>query len=159
MKNTTLYIALILVILGLGYIWFSESKPELISNPDGIGGPSYLERTSTAPATTTVVWMTPGTASTTLSINSSYVDKVDIYVQQTSSTSNSVLTTSFEVSNNNVDWTVASTSNWSGSASASTTRFVLSFPDYVSNFKRVVFTNTTAGVSLWSEAILKSSSY
>lgn len=161
--NKKLYITLGIIAITSICLWavWSQSQVSIIKKEGlNIGGQSYLSRVYTALATSSVAYMTPGTASTTLSIGQTgNVDKVDLYVQQISSTSASVLTTSFEVSNNNVDWTVASTSNWSGSASASTTRLVLAFPDYASNFKRVVFYDTVGNLSVWAEAVLKSNSY
>ncbi len=161
----TFGIALVLAVSG----YFVASNPNIANAIE-----SYFDRTQTATATTTVVYMGPGLASTTLTVSTWNVDKADLFIQSTASTSLSILNWKYQYSNNAVDWydysaytqtsnilfTVGSTtvvSYTSGSVTASTSRIVTTFPDIASNWKRVVFTVPvgSASSSLYAEITTK----
>lgn len=82
--------------------------------------PPYITFTSTAAATTTVNYMTAGTATTTLALYdlSNYdtdetVDSNQIFIQYTASTSAGILNWRFEFTNGtNCDITVPTSCNW-----------------------------------------------
>lgn len=139
--------------------------------------PSYFMRSpETYVATTTAFYMTAGTATTTYPFNTWDIDKSDVFINATASTTAATLNWKYEYSNNNVDWfgedaytvtsnilyTHASTtvvhSRLLNNATASTTRFVVTFSDIASNFKRIVFSLPvgSTNASVWAEATLKS---
>jgi hypothetical protein len=136
-------------------------------------------RTQTATATTTVAYMTPGTASTTITVDNSLntPNEMSLYVQLTSSTTATVLNWEYEYSMDQIDWwdedltptsvaiadtqvqhsSTTITHVWNpGDANASTSNKVFIMPNkYAARYSRVVFT-LPIGVdngALWAEVV------
>lgn len=134
---------------------------------------SYFSSGRYAAATTTVVRMTAGTATTTYQLGASANGDVDenfLFIQLKASTTATILNWYYQFSNDGVDWfnednTLESTGAakinhasttvthvWTpGNTVSSTTRKVLKVPSISSIFKRVVFTLPigSAGGELW----------
>lgn len=143
---------------------------------------SYVTSQTSAAATTTVSYMTPGTATTTYQIDNlalnkvqemGEVDAITVLVQFAASTTASTLNVQQQVSNNNIDWytvnqvvgtptslgssTLATSSityQWTpGVAGTSSTAFViLNVP---ARHERLVFSNTGASGAIYNEVTLK----
>lgn len=80
-----------------------------VSFEKAYANPSQITRYQTATATTTVTYMTPGTATTTLSYDSqtdgsSPDNSAILFVQYTASTSLNILRARVEHSNDSIDW-------------------------------------------------------
>lgn len=126
--------------------------------------------TKSATATTSVVYMTPGTATTTITYNTyaggntQKTDGAIVLVQSIASTSASVQTINVQYSMDGIDWfsltnTNASTSptqildnalayTLTGNATASTTRRAV-FLETPTRYVRVVVSATTGNSSIW----------
>ena len=114
-----------------------------------------------APASTTVVYMTPGTASSTITFSTEDSDLNQIFIQYIASTSASILHWTYEFSNDGIDWfgedaisitrTDSTPANYhssttinhiwnAGSSVSSTTRKMVTLPSIASTRARVTFT-------------------
>lgn len=151
----------------------------------GSGVPSFFTVNKLTTATTTPVFMTPGTATTTYTFaagDSSFspsrdADATYMFLQYNASTTASEVDWKYQFSNDNVDWfdedgTTATNAITTTHASTTIThkwipnltgfsRKVVAVPFFASNYKRVVFTTPigTANGSLWIMDNTKRASY
>lgn len=139
-------------------------------NKETLGAISLYTTKTTSTASTSPTYMTPGTATTTITISQDKGGFPSVFIALTASTSPSILNWDYQFSNNGVDWygedlfadidsTVslvgteyhASTTPvhfWQpGSTTASTTRKVLNIPEVMANFARVTFSVPVGSVN------------
>jgi len=145
---------------------------------------SYFTRhtLNDATATTTSVFMTPGTATSTITFSSSDVDLAGLFINLRASTSASILNWKYQYSNNNIDWydedvrdntfninlstplgdinhsSSSPTHLWTpGNTTSSTTRKMLILPDFISGWTRIVFSLPigTVNSTLYAEVVAK----
>lgn len=168
-KNKKIVISIV-VLAVIALAIFAFRSPKIVEAME-----SYFDRVRVSTATTTPSYMTPGTGTSTLAVDTWNVDKVDLFINMTASTSVATLNWTYEYSNNGIDWyyedaqSVTGTSqilhasttvthSWRpGSTVASTTRKVLTLPDIASNYKRVTFFLPigTTNASIWYEFTAK----
>lgn len=164
-----LYTLIVVALLFLGY--FVSRKTDHVKAVE-----SYFYRVNTT-ATTTATFMTPGTATSTLTMNTWNVDKADVWIHFIASSTASTLQWQYQYSNDNVTWynedyTIAPTTlgvatfehasttithRWTPGTTATSTK-VVTIPDISSNFKRAVFSLVigSANGRLWTDATIKS---
>lgn len=168
------YLLGILGIIGVGLVMW----PTL-----GKAYQSFFTRHYTAIATTTVAYMTPGTASTTLSWDNYTVDESFLFIQFAAARGSSTLAWNEQFSNNNVDWyeednvappvgvtaisrfdhaSTTVTHYWAPNSSVtatSTARKMIKLSPSASYYRRVVFTAPIGGNAqtgeLWAEVTAK----
>lgn len=170
MKNYKVLIATLLICITAIIV-----VPKI--NTDKLSGSNtdsafIVKGTNTKEATTTPVYMTPGTATTTLTVSKDKGSVPALFIAFTASTSPAILNWDYQFSNNGIDWyeeddtiealarfdhastTVAHV--WQpGSTTASTSYKTLGMPNTSSKFMRVVFSLPigTVNSSLYSEII------
>jgi len=143
---------------------------------------SYVSSQSTATATTTVTYMTAGTATTTYQLDGlasgkvqemGEIDDVVVEVQMAASSTASTINIQPQVSNNNIDWypinqvvgtvqnsgtsTLATSSTiylWTPNTTA-TSSFAFKLPNTPARHERLVFTDTGASLAFYAEVTLK----
>lgn len=176
--------AIIFCLIGALVVCVFALNKETPQNPQDLGGPSQTgTRVQTATETTSPNYMTPGTATTTLTFNSTtqgdraLPDELNLYLQSTASTSATVWEWKYQYSMNNIDWfdedmqtpsaltpgldtyehaSTTITHRWNpGSTTASTTRKIFDVPTYGARYIRAVIGIGigTANGSLWAELV------
>lgn len=167
MKKIIIIISALLILAVVAYFW-----PVLVKAQS-----SYVASYNTATATTSPEYLIGGTATSTKTVPIYGAQKVDMVVQFTASTSPAVLQWQYEFSDNGIDWsplgqsvTTASIANqyndfatstivnrWSpGSATASTSRIIVSIPPINSTLLRVVFSVPQGGArgAVWTSILV-----
>lgn len=143
-----------------------------------LGGSSFVKAnpldigTSNHTATTTVSYLTPGTATTTYtydlwnggSADQIAADKLALAVQFTASSTSSVLGWNYQFSEDGVDWyddntltatataqavSTGQTSSWTA-ASSGILRKIVTLPYSPTRYVRVNFSDTGAGAGVWA---------
>jgi len=171
-QKISIFAILISAIFGLVIVWTVFLSPLELS-----ARASYvtIERVGNT-ASTTVVSMSPGTATTTLSFETNEVDEVNLFMQVNASSSTSTLAWEYEFSNDNVDWfgedgiiitaslgsetTYHSSSTishrWNPGA-AGIARKTVKLPTISSRYSRIVFTvpDGVGNLTMWANASLK----
>lgn len=157
--NKKILFAAVIVLLAVAVLGIGAVKAQ----------PSTVITQAIATATTTRVYMTPGTATTTYQFDSPLfssgkvanmgtIDSGSLYTQLTASTSATRLSWQFQCSNNNIDWYNSDeASTTPGSATASTTNVVVRIASCVTLHERVIYTIPvgTDGGALYAEVDLK----
>jgi hypothetical protein len=144
------FIALIIATLGVSY---AHAQPSTVTFQ------------TTAAATTTLSFIGVGTATSTYQFddatfsngkvaNMQQIDSIALYEILVASSSSSVLTTTYQVSNNNIDWYTASTSSWTPGVTGTSTN-VLMMPVYPTQHARVRFSLAGAAGAIYAEVDLK----
>lgn len=157
--NTNKYIILAIVLVGLGAAFTAKANPII-----------FPAAQSTASATSSVTYMTPGTATTTLTFDS-YASSINLgqndvtlLVQATGSSTSAIINTSIEYSQDGIDWyqnnlsPLATTTQtlpiatpnsytWTLTTARQGKAILLEAPV---RYVRATFTNTGANASFWA---------
>lgn len=176
MNKNIIISVLIIIILGLGGFYLFKEEPQKLEGTNTSS--SFLEKgINTTEATSSPTYMTPGTATTTLTVSKDKGSVLSLFVAFTASTSPAILNWDYQFSNNGVDWyeednvidpttlallarfdhaSTTVTHAWSPqSSTASTSYKVIDMPDTPSKFSRVRFTVPvgTVNSSIYAEIV------
>lgn len=154
------YIIAAIVLFGVGIAFTAEANPI-----------TFPVAQSSASATSSVVYMTPGLATTTLTFDS-YASSINygqndvtLLVQETASSTSSVLNVAIEYSQDGIDWYGDAVNRYSTTTPAYSLNTVNSFTwtaagttrtgrairlESPVRYIRATFSNTGAGLGLWA---------